>query len=230
MSVVTPSMNPSRDVWDEHWRALQRTNAGFGRLASFVRRTLLSRAVRHYAGRYFPPAGIFVECGSGTGQSSGRLPVGDRKYVALDLSGEALVAGRLIDRFKGFVQADLFRLPFADGSLSGVWNLGVMEHFRPEEGLTILCEIRRALAAGGVALLFWPPELGLTRLVLGPLEWVVSRIRRSPFQWFPDEVNRLHTRQQAREILLEAGLSPVAVDWTPRDLFIHVVVVARRPT
>jgi len=223
---VTPD---DRSVWDRHWATLSGRSSLFGRVASSVRRQLLSRAVRHYAAAFFPADGVFVEAGCGTAQSSCRLGGGGRTLSALDFSLPALREARRVPAFASFVQADVFRLPFREDSISGLWNLGVMEHFEASAGRLVLEEFRRVLKPGATAILFWPPEFGASRLVLAPVEALVSFFRKTPFRFFPDEVNRLRSRGQARQMLLEAGFEAAAVDVTPRDLFIHLVVVARKP-
>lgn len=200
-----------------------------GRIASLVRRVLLAPAVGRYAERYFPADGVVVEMGCGTGQASGAIRPRRRALVGLDFSLPALLeARRGRTPYRGLVRGDIRALPFADGSLAAAWNLGVMEHFVAAEGAAILRELCRALRPGACAVLFWPPRLGLSRWVLAPFEWLRSRPGR-PFRFFPDEVNRLRSRRHARETLAAAGFDAVAVDLTPRDAFIHLIVVGRRP-
>jgi SAM-dependent methyltransferase len=218
-----------QETWERHWRSTAGRDALVGRIASAVRRHVLSRAVAHYADLYFPRSGIFVECGCGTGQASERIARDGRRLVALDFSSQALEQTRSVGSFTDRVQADIRRLPFHDGSVSGIWNLGVMEHFDAAEVGTILAEFRRVLQPGACAILFWPPEFGSSRWVLAPVEWLVGLRRGRAFHVFPDEVNRLRSRRHAAETIRTAGLEPVAVDFTLRDAFIHMVVVARRP-
>ena len=221
---------PHHEAWESHWAAGAGGPASlFGRLSSLVRRQILSRAVRHYARRYFRGGGIYVEAGCGTAQSSSRVPSDGRHLVALDFSASALARARRVPVFRGFVQGDIFQLPFAEGSVAGIWNLGVLEHFDPESGERLLREFRRVLAPGAVAVLFWPPEYGSSRWVLAPIEWIRSRRAGRNFRFFPDEVNRLRSKEHARQALASAGLEAAAVDFTPRDAFIHMVVVARKP-
>lgn len=217
------------EVWERHWNATSGSGSFFGRLSSLVRKQILSRAVRHYARRFFPPDGVFVECGCGTAQSSARIERRSRRLVALDFSTSAVRQARRVSPFTSFVQGDIRALPFADGSISGIWNLGVMEHFDALSTREILSEFRRVLKPGAVALLFWPPEFGSSRWVLAPLEWIRSKRAGRPVRFFPDEVNRLRSKRHAREALRESSLQPVAVDFTPRDGFIHMVVVGRKP-
>jgi SAM-dependent methyltransferase len=213
-----------REIWDRHWRSLQEGESSFfGKLASLVRRSILCRAVRAYTDRYFPADGVFVETGCGTGESSSTMSTQGRRLVGLDFSLPVLETARKgAAPFQNFLRGDVHALPFRDDSLSGIWNLGVMEHFAPEEGQAILRELRRVLRPGACVLLFWPPEFGSSRLALAPIEW----LRRRAF--FPDEVNRLRSFRHARETLTAAGFEPVAVDFTPRDGFIHLVVVGRK--
>jgi SAM-dependent methyltransferase len=215
-------------VWDRHWAALAKDRSLFGRVASLVRTALLSRAVRAFAKEHFPRDGVFVEAGCGTGESSGRIDARGRTLVAMDISRRALLAARRISVFRGHLQGDLFRLPFRSGSVSGLWNLGVMEHFPTEEGRALLREFARVLRPRGVALLFWPPEFGSSRLVLAPVEALKSK-PGAPYRFFPDEVNRLRSRLHAAEMLAGTGLEPEALSFSPRDLFVHLVVVARKP-
>jgi SAM-dependent methyltransferase len=219
-----------QDDWERHWAAgAGASQSLFGRISAVVRRQIISRAVRHYTRRYFHGGGIYVECGCGTAQSSARIPLDGRRFVALDFSTAALEQARRVPIFHAFVQGDIFHLPFAEESVAGIWNLGVLEHFDVEAGGRILREFRRVLRPGAMAVLFWPPQYGSSRWVLAPIEWLRSRRSGPPFRFFPDEVNRLRSKQHARRALESAGLEAAAVHFTPRDAFIHMVVVARKP-
>lgn len=223
------SPSPDKGRWERHWRSLAGDRSTFGALASLVRRGLLSRAVRFYTDRYFPSRGLFVEAGCGTSESSGRIGRDGRRLVGLDFSLEALRHARREQVFDALVCADIRRLPFRDGAVAGIWNLGVMEHFEAPVGRAILDELHRVLkATEGTAVLFWPPTYGLSRWVLAPFEWLRSRSLGREFRFFPDEVNRLPSRAAARRCLAESRLETLRVDFTPRDGFNHLVVVARK--
>jgi SAM-dependent methyltransferase len=215
--------------WERHWHSTAGPSSLVGLIATLVRRQILSRAVRHYADRFFEPAGVFVECGCGTGQASQRMMRDGRRLVALDFALGALRQAARVPCFNDRLQADIRRLPFRDGSVTGIWNLGVLEHFEAGTAVEILSEFRRVLKPGGTVILFWPPEFGSSRWVLAPFEWLVSRKRGHKFRVFPDEVNRLRSKRQAAETLRAAGLEPASIDFTARDAFIHMVVVAKRP-
>jgi SAM-dependent methyltransferase len=218
-----------RQVWERHWRSLGGKSALFGTMASLVRKLVLRPAVAHYAETYFPAEGVFIDAGCGTGQASAAIPARRRRLVGFDFSLAALAQARRAGPYKSMTGGDIRSLPFRDGSVAGLWNLGVMEHFEQEDGIAILRELRRVLVPGGTAVLFWPPELGSSRWLLAPIEWVRTRLSGRSFHFFPDEVNRLRSRRHAREILEAAGFEPVALDYTFRDCLIHLVVVARKP-
>ena len=61
----------------------------------------------------------------------------------------ALAEARKEGPYRLMVGGDIRALPFRDGSLSGLWNLGVMEHFPKEDGIAILREFRRVTRPGG---------------------------------------------------------------------------------
>jgi SAM-dependent methyltransferase len=67
-------------------------------------------------------------------------------YVAVDIG-----AAVLKDKQTAKVQADMQRLPFADGSLAFLFSIAALEHVPLPE--LVLAEIVRALAPGGKALL-----------------------------------------------------------------------------
>ena len=63
---------------------------------------------------------------------------------------------------------------------------------------------------------------------LAPFEWVRRRLSRREFRFFPDEVNRLRSKRQVRQLLETACLGCLGVEFSPRAAFCHLVVVARR--
>jgi SAM-dependent methyltransferase len=227
---MTSSVTASeRQMWDRHWRSLHGGSAFFGRLTSWVRRRILRHAVRHYAELWLPAEGVLVEAGCGTGEASAALTGGRRRLIGLDLSLSVLLAGRGKPPYDLRVVGDLRALPLADGGVDGIWNLGVLEHFPAEEGVALVRELGRTLRTGGTVLLFWPPTFGLSRWVLAPFEALRSVATGTRFRFFPDEVNRLRSRHHGQDVLAAAGLVPVAAVFGPRDAFVHVLLVGRKP-
>jgi SAM-dependent methyltransferase len=145
----------------------------------------------------------------------------------MDFSTIALRQAQSTGCFDSLLCADLFHLPLGPGSVDGIWNLGVMEHFERAALVRSLAEFRRVLKPGGTIVLFWPAEANLSRWVLAPIELARSTITRQPFRFFPDEVSRLRSRREAFGILQDAGFTVLDVDFSVRTLFIHMVVIGR---
>lgn len=218
---------PDKSEWDRHWRRLRTSRSLFGTVASLVRRLLFRRVVARFARRHFPRDGVVVEVGCGTGEASAGLDAPFR--VGADFSLGVLAGTRHSGVYDAVVAADASALPFRDGTVAGVWNFGVMEHFPEPQGIAILRELRRVLAPGAAMILFWPPEYGSSRLVLAPIERLRTAWTGKPFAFFPDEVNRLRGARHGMQLLADADLEPVAASLTWRDAFIHRVVIGRRP-
>lgn len=213
--------------WDKCWLSLEQDRKLFSRLARLTRRMIFQPAVKYYTDRYFPVRGAFVEMGCGTAESSIRIDRRSRTLFGLDYSNVALRSAGRLHCFTGLIQGDIFALPCKSGSLDGIWNLGVMEHFSEVQLVDCLREFRRVLKSDGIILLFWPPEWNASRWVLGPIERIVKVFSRKPFTFFPGEVSRLRSINQARTLLEANGFQPIALEFSWRTAFIHVVVVAR---
>jgi len=204
------SLDSTRAVWNSHWQRQRRS--WFGRLCSWYRRTIRARSVAWYFERCMPTSGVCVECGSGSSETSCRIAVGNRHLVAVDWSVEALQRAARIPQIAEHIEADIRSLPFAEGSIDGIWNLGVMEHFVEQEQQQILREFHRVLRPGGRVLLWWPPTHALDH-------WILKRFGRC----FPSEPGRV-TRQQAIRLMKSAGFQEVRVDFPWNDAWTELVV------
>lgn len=222
-------LSATASEWDEHWESLESGRFLFSLAAKTVRRFIFQPAVCWYGERYFSESGTFVEMGCGTAYSSARLPKRNRTFVGLDFSANALRAARSEGRMDALVQADIFALPYRKNSIHGIWKLGVMEHFTDAEIQNCLSEFHRALKPGGMVVLFWPTRRNTSRWILAPLEKVISAWKRSEFTFFPGEISRLRSKQQARKLMERAGFEVAALDFNWRTAFIHMVIVARKP-
>ncbi|NJL44251.1 MAG: methyltransferase domain-containing protein [Nitrosarchaeum sp.] len=216
-------------TWDLHWKHLRSGRSVFGKLCSIHRILFRARAVRKYLDKTFPDAGLFVEAGSGSSQTSVLIPKRRREIIAVDISAEALKEAKKIPVLDRFVRADIRKLPFTRNSIDGIWNLGVMEHFHPKDIDTILKEFLRVLKPGGMVVLFWPSRIASDKVLLTAIETVHNLLSSRRLQFFPDEVSRLRSKQQGIEILARNGFEQTRVYFPLLDLFTEYVVVARKP-
>src|SRR5207237_7780566 len=121
---------------------------------------------------------------------------------------------------------DIFRLPFLDNSVDGIWNVGVMEHFTRPEIDAILRECHRVLRPGAHLILLWPAVDSIPQKLLAAVELIVNlKPRAERFRFHPAEISRLKSRRQARDILASNGLATNSIDFGFRTLFAFKTVV-----
>ena len=215
--------------WTEHWSGAKQESAA-QRFFSIYRRAVFARTVAWFFERYFPREGTFLEAGSGTAETSMRIPKhgGRRVLIAADLV--VPVVARCHPVMDVRIAADVFRLPFADGSLDGIWNVGVMEHFTHDLIDAMLQEFRRVLKPGAPLLLLWPATDSLPQKGLRLVEALVHlRSGARAFRFHPDEISQLRSSEEGRAVLRRNRFEPVTVDAGLRSLFAFKTVVGRRP-
>lgn len=214
--------------WDNYWLA-QNNDSFFSKFCTFHRKYVISFMVRNIVERYFPREGIFIECGSGSTESSSRIIHHQRKFIALDISVTALQRGRVIGFADHFLCGNIFHLPLKNDSVDGIWNLGVMEHFHEKEIVALLNEFYRIAKKGSYVVLFWPPVFGSTQMVLNSVEAVYNRISRSKkIQFFPDEVSVLRSRKHAEQIVSQTPFRLQKTHFSPRDVYTYYTVVLQK--
>ena len=219
---------PEEVAWTEHWsESKQLSNSQ--RFFSFYRKAVFAKAVAHFVDRYLPQAGLLVEAGSGTSETSMLIDkrAGARTLVALDLIRPVLE--RCHPAMDVRVCGDIFRLPFQDNSLDGIWNVGVMEHFTHEQIDAILREFRRTLKPGSRIVLLWPAKFSIPQRILRILEWFINLRRGTDkFRFHPDEISQLRSVRQGREVLTRNGFRPVAIDIGLRTLMAFETLVGEK--
>lgn len=217
--------------WDGYWTKAKQTHAGvYGRIAEFYRRQIISRAAAHILQPQFPdaPGRHYLHAGCGSGGSDQRLKLRHAQVHALDLSvvGLELNRSRQLAFPQWHVCGDLFRLPYRDQTIDGIFNFGVMEHFYAPDLDQILAEYRRVLKPQGRLVLFWPPNFGLSVIALTSFLRLVNAFRNTPLTLYPDEVSRIPSFRWVRTLMERNGLRTLHIRFGWRDLFTYVVVVA----
>jgi SAM-dependent methyltransferase len=145
--------------------------------------------------------------------------------TALDISPAAISKYEARHK-RPAVVGDIFRLPSDGPRYDGIYNLGVMEHFSPDEIQKILVEFNRSLSANGRLLLFWPPVFGLSVIALRVLRWSFTTVLRRDIVFHPAEPSLLRSRQEVSSFLNAAGFQLREFYFGMRDAFTYVVVVA----
>jgi len=213
--------------WDRHWQSGLSQTGLFGWIVSAYRKTLLANEMKHYSDIYFAKSGNFIECGSGSSQSSSKINKGERKLLALDISRPALLKAKEVLVIDFHVQGDIFNLPFRSDSIDGIWNFGVMEHFKEDELIAILTEFKRVLKGDSVGLLFWPWRLGPVHLAVEITETLARVVSRKRIIFFPTEYT-LFKRMIVNSLLAQVGFSSHRFHLSPYGGFVHWVVVIQK--
>ena len=211
--------------WDEHW---SRRFVSLNGIFRFYRMYVMSNALSFFFEKYFPRKGIFVECGSGTSLTSHMAKKHNRKLVALDISGKALEEARKSRRIDFLVHGDTLNLPLKSGSVDGIWNLGVLEHFTHGEIDTALQEYLRVLKKRSYVIIFWPPVYSSTGIAYRTIESLFRIATRKKFSFYPDEISRLKSKKEAVSIMSRNGFGECKVFFPWRNCFGDLVVVARK--
>ncbi len=163
-SLLVPPRRPSREVLDDSilppdelklfFEDLDLVNRRWGNVRTLARR--LRPALLASDGSSW----ILLDVGAGAATMSGRLVERLRRVrapifrVALDLNWHHLMAGRALSEGEAptAVAADVFALPFPDGSVDWIVSTLFFHHFSPEENVRLLKELAR-VARRGLALL-----------------------------------------------------------------------------
>lgn len=111
-------------------------------------RDLLDRFATRMKGR-----GLVCDIGCGPGQIGRYLHDRGVSVVGLDLSPGMLAQARRLNPEMEFREADMRRLPFADGELAAIVSFYAVIHIMRSEVALVLQEFGRVLVAGGPLLL-----------------------------------------------------------------------------
>lgn len=222
---LDPALGDPQD-WDSYWRR-KRDISGFMYefIAGVYRRSFIKRNLESAVRREFKAGASLLHAGCGSGQVDADL---HRRYAitAVDVSPQALYLYSQSNPEAHRIQhASIFKLPHEDDSFDGVYNLGVVEHFRPDEINEILREFRRVLKPGGKILIFWPHRRATSVMVLKVAHFVLNRLLKKDKEFHPPEITLIRSKRHARDALTRAGFDPTRYSFTIKDLFIQAVVV-----
>jgi predicted SAM-dependent methyltransferase len=103
-----------------------------------------------------------------------------------------------------------------------------MEHFSKEEINQILNEFHRVLKPSGKLLLFWPHARATSVLFLRFCHQFLRFAMKSDKRLHPNEISHMQSRRHAKEILASAGLKLSDYFFSPSDLWVQAIIVAKK--
>lgn len=215
--------------WDRYWGG-KATPSGvtYDCLATIYRNLVIKPALRRALQRTFAPGSSLLHAGCGSGQVDVGLHQRLR-ITAMDISPKAVSLYRRHNpNAEAVLTADLFDLPFGPATFDGIYNLGVMEHFSPDDIVRILRGFHRILRPGGTLLLFWPHARATSAWVLDAWHAASRPFSRPGFSLHPPEPSRVKSRHAIEPLFRAAGFRVDGYRFGPGDFWVQVVVTASR--
>lgn len=215
--------------WDVYWSEQEKTsNKVYEIFANFYRNNIIKRALNYFIFKHFTKGQTLLHAGCGSGKVDTDI-VDNFNVTALDISLPALKIYDSVNQHKAkIVQASIFKMPFADETFDGIYDLGVIEHFTEDEIKQILIEFRRVLKKNGKICLFIPPTFGLTVQVLDTSHFILNKILRKKIKLHPDEITRVRSKAHIKGLIEKSGFCFLEYYFGPKDIFTQVVIVGEK--
>lgn len=229
---TAPPAGEMREDWDAYWAGQGHTKperSAYDVIARFYRNHLIKPTLNRVLRDVFKPGSRLLHAGCGGGEVDADV-VDLMKVTALDISPKAvaLYRSRYGQKAK-VVEGNIFELgrPVPD-TFEGIYNLGVMEHFTPEQIVEIFRQFHQRLDAGGRIVILWPPVFGLSVIALHIIHFVLNGILRRGVALHPAEPTKVRSRKHAQGLLEQAGFELVDYRFGPSDAFTYCIVVGAK--
>ncbi|MCY3020075.1 MAG: glycosyltransferase [Planctomycetota bacterium] len=215
--------------WSPYWdRSADAAGACYEIVASIYRRLFIRSRLERALKRQFPKGARLLHAGCGAGQVDRNLHDAF-DITAADICPQALRSySQNNPRATRIEHVNILDLPYPPAVFDGVYNLGVMEHFPPEEITRILKQFCRVLRPDGKVVIFWPHRRAVTVLVIKALNLILRTFFGRKEALHPPEISLLKGRQEAAAFLQSAGLEMCAYDFGIRDGCVQAVIVGRK--
>lgn len=216
--------------WDTYWNKDRKSeNILYDLIAVFYRVCIIRRILNHFTRKHFVKGSNVLHAGCGSGQ----VDAGVAQWVklsAMDISAKALeIYHKTNPSVEEIIHGDIFNTLCPGASFDGIYNLGVMEHFTPDEIDAILKEFNRVVKPGGKMVILVPPEYGLSVMFLKGVHFILNDVLKKNVQLHPAEISRPKSKAHARKIYEQHGLKMVDYYFGLMDLFTYAVIVLEKP-
>lgn len=225
---LNPDLTDAQN-WNDYWNKKNvSSTATYDLIATVYRNAIIRRRLEATIRREFEAGAKLLHAGCGSGQVDAGLHE-HAKITAVDISSSALDLYRSFNPSVDEVRhANILDLPFEAGSFDGAYNLGVVEHFRPDELTRAFTELHRVIKPNGKLVVFWPHARASSVMVLNAAHWLLNDVLHKDVQLHPPEFSLVHSKQEAADVLSSGGFDLTSYDFGARDLFVQAVVVATR--
>jgi ubiquinone/menaquinone biosynthesis C-methylase UbiE len=214
--------------WDYYWTRKQTSlHSLYDRIAVFYRQNIIKPHLERFICKYMRPGGIILHAGCGGGQVEEEI-TDSFTIIGMDISFNAIALYKKIHTEPNLIAGDILSIGIKEGSLDGIYNLGVMEHFSEDEIDRILREFHRIVKKDGVIILFWPPEYGSTVIFFKGVHFFLNSVLRRNIFFQPPEPSRIQSKKWVEEKVTKAGFSLEEISFRFEDFFTNMVVVIRK--
>jgi len=215
--------------WNDYWdKKSVSSTAAYDLVATLYRNAIIRRRLETAIRKEFEPGAKLLHAGCGSGQVDTRLHE-HASITAVDISSSALDLYRSYNpRVEEVHHASILDLPFAEGSFDGAYNLGVVEHFPPDELSRAFSELHRVIKPKGKLVVFWPHVHATSVMFLNAAHWLLNDVLQQEVRLHPPEFSLLHSKREAADLLASGGFELTSYDFSARDLFVQAVVVGTR--
>ena len=221
-------VDKERYEWDEYW-SKNRTiiNSMYSLVAMFYRLIIIKPTLNYFIQKHFNKNSLLLHAGCGGGQVDTYISK-KMQIVALDISPKALIDYQLNHSEQNkIVHGSIFDLSDDNNLYDGIFNLGVMEHFYPNQVIKILNEFNLKLKKDGKIILFWPPNFGLSVRFLRSVKRLL-RIFKKNTLLHPPEVFLFNSINDIQPLLKSVNLQVVESYFGIKDLYTHYILVLKK--
>lgn len=214
--------------WDKYWAKDQKAyNYIYDSIAVFYRKYIIRPYLRQYFNKYFTKDSVILHAGCGGGQVEEGFDE-SITIIGMDISRNALTLYHSYHDRSSLILGDITSIGIKSGTIDGIYNLGVMEHFNEDQIHAILREFHRVLKKNGVIVVFWPPKFGLTVIVLTAGHFLLNSVLRKNVQLHPPEPSLIKSKTHIEQIVKKAGFNLKETNFGLADAFTYMVVVMER--
>jgi SAM-dependent methyltransferase len=223
------SQAPRHEGWDLYWSAAAGgSHRAYSAIAGIYRRAVIRPRLEFWIRRSFREGSELLHAGCGSGEVDANL--GHRyRITALDISPKALeLYGKNNPRAAARIHGDLLSAHLPAQSFDGVYHLGLVEHFFPDQIVEILARLHAAVRPGGRLLMFWPLRSAPSVKVLAAWHRILNPGGNEDIRLHPPEPTLLASREQAAGLLRRAGWELARYSVSPWDFFIQAALLCER--
>lgn len=214
--------------WDNYWAKKQKIhNHAYDRIAVFYREFILKPYLKKYITKYFDENSIILHAGCGGGQVEGEI-ADSFMIIGMDISMNALTLYKNCHTEPNLILGDISTIGIKNGSVDGIYNLGVLEHFSEGEIHKILLEFNRVLRSKGTAILFVPPEYGSTVIFFKCIHYLLNSILKKNIFFQPPEPSRIKSKKCVENMINKSEFELEEINFGFNDMFTYMAVVIKK--